>query len=80
MAPLHCAAKFDPFLSLGKEGIKFCHLATLFAGMMMMMIGRAFFFFPAANGTRSLVLTLRVCNADGEGDTFVVESETLATE
>ena len=42
MAPLRYAAKFDPFLSLdctphtlhpgaiqGKEGIKFCHLATL---------------------------------------------------
>ena len=41
MSPLRCAAKFDPFLSLdcapalhpdaiqGKEGIKFCHLATL---------------------------------------------------
>ena len=41
MAPLHYAAKLDPFLSLdcnlalhpgaiqGKEGIKFCHLATL---------------------------------------------------
>ena len=41
MAPLHCAAKFDPFLALdcaihalhpsaiqGKEGIKLCHLAT----------------------------------------------------
>ena len=40
--PVRCAAKFDPFLSLdfaptplhpgaiqGKEGIKFCHLATL---------------------------------------------------
>ena len=43
MAPLRYAAKFDPFLSLdcpppwrnprkGKEGIKFCHLATLVAG------------------------------------------------
>ena len=41
MAPLHYAAKFDPVLSLdcaptpsiqGKEGIKFCHLATLGAG------------------------------------------------
>ena len=45
MAPLRCAAKFDPFLSLdcappalhpgaiqGKEGIKFCHLATLGGG------------------------------------------------
>ena len=45
MAPLHCAAKFDPFLSLdcppppalhpgaiqGKKGIKFCQLATLSA-------------------------------------------------
>ena len=41
MAPLRYAAKFDPFLSLdcalhpgtiqGKEGIKFCHLATLAA-------------------------------------------------
>ena len=43
MAPLRYAAKFDPFLSLdcaatpstpgtiqGKEGIKFCHLATVF--------------------------------------------------
>ena len=43
MAPLGYAAKFDPFLSLklrphalhpvtiqGKEGIKFCHLATLY--------------------------------------------------
>ena len=39
MAPLRYAAKFDPFLSLdraphpgtiqGKEGIKFCYLATL---------------------------------------------------
>ena len=42
MAPLRYAAKFDPFRSLkmrhstlhigaiqGKEGIKFCHLATL---------------------------------------------------
>ena len=41
MAPLRCAAKFDPFLSLdcapalhpgaiqGKEGIKFCYLATM---------------------------------------------------
>ena len=43
MAPLRCAAKFDPFLPFlglrphalrpgaiqGKEGIKFCHLATL---------------------------------------------------
>ena len=42
IAPLHYAAKFDPFLSLdcaphalhpsaiqGKEGIKFCHLATM---------------------------------------------------
>ena len=40
MAPLCYAAKFDPFLSLdcarvdsvgaqGKEGIKFCYLATL---------------------------------------------------
>ena len=31
MAPLRCAAKFDPFAGaiLGKEGIKFCHLATL---------------------------------------------------
>ena len=42
MAPLRYAAKYDPFLSLdcapsalhpgaiqGKEGIKFCHLATL---------------------------------------------------
>ena len=35
MAPLRCAVKFDPFLSLdcarvegGEEGIKFCHLAT----------------------------------------------------
>ena len=27
MAPLRCAAKFDPFLSL--EGIEFCHLATM---------------------------------------------------
>ena len=42
MAPLHYAAKFDPFLSLdcarmegaGKEGIKFCHLATLERGEM----------------------------------------------
>ena len=44
MAPLRYAAKFDPFLSLdyppalypgtiqGKEGIKFCHLATLHQG------------------------------------------------
>ena len=43
MAPLRCAIKFDPFLSLdcastpsgailGKEGIKFCHLATLTTG------------------------------------------------
>ena len=45
MAPLRCAAKFDPFLSLdcaphalhpgaiqGKEGIKFCHLATRSTG------------------------------------------------
>ena len=39
MVPLRYAAKFDPFLSLdcarvegagkGKEGIKFCHLATM---------------------------------------------------
>jgi len=41
MAPLCCAANFDPYLSLDcalalhpgaiqrKEGIKFCHLATL---------------------------------------------------
>ena len=32
MAPLRYAAKFDPFL--GKEGIKFCHLATLGAFMI----------------------------------------------
>ena len=44
MAPLRCAAKFDPFLSSdcaprpprgaiqGKEGIKFCYLATLSEG------------------------------------------------
>ena len=43
MAPLHYPAKFDPFLSLvcaptpstlaqSKEGIKFCHLATLTEG------------------------------------------------
>ena len=43
MAPLYYAAKFDPFLGLrpqalhpgaiqGKEGIKFCHLATLRQG------------------------------------------------
>ena len=43
MAPLRYAAKFDPFPPLdcalaltpgaiqGKEGIKFCHLATLFS-------------------------------------------------
>ena len=35
MAPLRCAAKFDPFLSLdcarveGVGAIKFCHLATM---------------------------------------------------
>ena len=43
MGPLRYAAKFDPFLSLdcalhpgaiqGKEGIKFCHLATLVEGV-----------------------------------------------
>ena len=35
MAPLHYAAKFDPFhpgAIQGKEGIKFCHLATLNTG------------------------------------------------
>ena len=48
MAPLHYAAKFDPFLSLylrphalhpgaiqGKEGIKFCHLATSLQGRLL---------------------------------------------
>ena len=31
MALLRCAAKFDPFL---KEGIKFCHLATMLQGAL----------------------------------------------
>ena len=53
MAPLCCAAKFDPFLSLhelrphtlhpgaiqGKEGIKFCHLATMRTGHQVVSAG-----------------------------------------
>ena len=55
MAPLRYAAKFDPVLSLdcaphalhpgtiqGKEGIKFCHLATIVCGSIICRLGGSF--------------------------------------
>ena len=70
MAPLCYAAKFDPFLSLycapfafhpgaiqGKEGISFCHLATLTLLMSLLI----FFSFPLVNtGVEACLVSLQV--------------------
>ena len=69
MAPLRYAAKRDPFPFLPLEGIKFCHLATLyrrslfifaiFSGMQKQK--REEFFSPVTPLFLSLSLSLSLC-------------------